>query len=73
MINEIRDESTYEESSRSCSVCEEDDAIPCTGCIKVLTKDQEHLLDLIEEIPNAQLRKTVLTKLRDTLEGQTSR
>lgn len=49
------------------------DAIPCYNCIKVILKDQEPLLELIDKIPYENSRRTCLLKLRDSLEVQSSK
>uniref|UniRef100_A0A9I9CQI6 CCHC-type domain-containing protein n=1 Tax=Cucumis melo TaxID=3656 RepID=A0A9I9CQI6_CUCME len=79
-INILRgEESSSEEEFYSQSESSDDEgAILCTGrcagkCsghINVITKDQETLFDLIEQIPDEKAKRTCLLKLRQSLEEQ---
>ncbi|KAA0068171.1 Enzymatic polyprotein [Cucumis melo var. makuwa] len=73
------EESSFEEEFYSQSNSSDDEgAIPCTGrcagkCsghINVITKDQETLFDLIEQIPDEGAKRTCLLKLKQSLEEQ---
>ncbi|KAA0041674.1 movement protein [Cucumis melo var. makuwa] len=79
-INILQEEgSSSEEEFYSQSDSSDDEgAIPCTGrcagkCsghINVITKDQETLFDLIEQIPDEEAKRTCLLKLKQSLEEQ---
>ncbi|KAA0058435.1 polyprotein [Cucumis melo var. makuwa] len=59
---------------------DDEGAIPCTGrcaskCsghINVITKDQETIFDLIEQLPDEDSKRTYLLKLRQSVEEQNS-
>ncbi|KAA0052109.1 Enzymatic polyprotein [Cucumis melo var. makuwa] len=79
-INILQEEgSSSEEEFYSQSDSSDDEgAIPCTGrcagkCsghINVITKDQETLFYLIEQIPDEEAKRTCLLKLKQSLEEQ---
>lgn len=81
-INNLQEEGTSSEEEEDFDSngqsSDGEGAIPCTGrcagkCsghINVITKDQETLFDLIEQIPDEEAKRTCLLKLRQSLEGQ---
>ena len=78
-INVLQEEgsSSKEEFFSQSDSSDDEGAIPCTGqCaghINVITKDQETLFDLIEQIPDETAKRTCLLKLRQSIEEQTPR
>ncbi|KAA0032921.1 hypothetical protein E6C27_scaffold81G001700 [Cucumis melo var. makuwa] len=79
-INILQEEgfSSEEEFYSQSDSSDDEGAIPCTGrcagkCsghINVITKDQETLFDLIEQIPDEEAKRTCLLKLKQSLEEQ---
>lgn len=77
IINVLQEErsSSEEEFFSQSDSSDDEGAIPCTrqcaGHINVITKDQETLFDLIDQIPDETAKKTCLLKLRQSIEEQT--
>ncbi|KAA0050194.1 polyprotein [Cucumis melo var. makuwa] len=67
ILNVLLEESSDEHSS-SENETDNKEAIPCSGCINVLTSTQEGLLDIIEEVDDEAIRKNILLRLREDLE-----
>ncbi|KAA0037961.1 hypothetical protein E6C27_scaffold36G001430 [Cucumis melo var. makuwa] len=56
LLNALLEESS-EEPSSSENETDNEEAIPCSGCINVLTSIQRGLLDIIEEVNDEAIRK----------------
>ncbi|KAA0052119.1 hypothetical protein E6C27_scaffold578G001110 [Cucumis melo var. makuwa] len=67
LLNVLLEESS-EEPSSSKNEKDNEEVIPCSGCINVLTSTQKGLLDIIEEVNDDVIRKKILLRLREDLE-----
>ena len=64
MLNAIFEDSLEEPSSYDYESVDEE-PIPCSGCINVLTNTQKDLLDIVED---DAIRKKMLLRLQEDLE-----
>ncbi|TYK23160.1 hypothetical protein E5676_scaffold142G001850 [Cucumis melo var. makuwa] len=67
LLNALLEESS-EEPSSSENETDNEEAIPCSSCINVLTSTQKGLLDIIEEVDDEAIRKKILLRLCEDLE-----
>ncbi|TYJ95823.1 hypothetical protein E5676_scaffold110G001080 [Cucumis melo var. makuwa] len=67
LLNALLKESSEEPSSFENETGNED-AIPYSGCINVVTSTQKGLLDIIEEVDDDAIIKKILLRLREDLE-----